>query len=130
MKADILAPLCRNGRPALDPSGGQGRHNLTVFFTAFVFMQFWNLWNARVFGSNHSAFGNLRDSKGFLLMAAVIVVGQFCLVEFGGDMFRVTPLSAFEWVMTFVLTSPVLWIGEAWRLHLRSKDDPAYYRYS
>jgi Ca2+-transporting ATPase len=93
-------------------------------------MQFWNLWNARVFGSTHSAFANLQNSRGFILMAGVIVVGQILLVQFGGEMFRVTPLSAFEWLMTFVLTSPVLWIGEFWRMHARSKDDPAYYRYS
>ncbi len=113
-----------------DPAGERGRHNLTVFFTAFVFLQFWNLWNARVFGTVHSALRNLRESRGFLLMAGVIVLGQVLLVQFGGEMFRVTPLSAFEWVMAFVLTSPVLWVGEFWRLHLRSRDDPDYYRYS
>ena len=114
----------------LDPATELGRHNLTIFFTVFVFMQFWNLWNARVFGSARSAFSDLRSSRGFLLMAGVIVLGQVLLVEFGGEMFRVTPLSVFEWVMICILTSPVLWVGEAWRMHLRHKDDPDYYRYS
>ncbi len=115
---------------SLDPATPAGLHNLTLFFTVFVFLQFWNLWNARVFGSARSAFTNLRASKGFLLMAGIIIVGQVVLVQCGGSMFRVVPLSAFEWFMTFLLTSPVLLIGEAWRLHLRSKDDPSYYRYS
>ena len=114
----------------LDPAVPAGRHNLTIFFTSFVFLQFWNLWNARVFGSSESAFRNLRESRGFLLMAGVIAIGQFLLVEFGGEMFRVTPLSWLEWIAIVVLTSPVLWVGEIWRMHLRNKDNPDYYRYS
>lgn len=115
---------------SLDASTALGRHNLTIFFSAFVFLQFWNLWNARVFGSTRSAFSNLRNSRGFLFMAAVIVVGQLLLVEFGGEMFRVTPLSLKEWVAIIVLTSPVLWIGEIWRAVKRSSNDPDYWRYS
>ena len=114
----------------LTPSTPQGRHNLTIFFTAFVFLQFWNLWNARVFGSIHSAFHNLKASRGFLLMAAVIVVGQILLVEFGGSMFRVTPLSFGEWAAIVILTSPVLWVGEIWRMHLRMSSRPDYWVYS
>ncbi len=114
----------------LDADATGGRHNLTIFFTAFVFLQFWNLWNARVFGTERSAFSHLGASKGFLLMAAVIVLGQILLVHFGGEMFRVTPLSLKEWLAIVVLTSPVLWIGEAWRLHMRSSPNPEYWVYS
>lgn len=114
----------------LDPELPGGRHNLTIFFSAFVFLQFWNLWNARVFGTTHSAFYNLRQSRGFLLMAAIIFIGQILLVEFGGSMFRVTSLSFKEWAAIVILTSPVLWIGEAWRLHLRSSSHPDYWVYS
>ncbi len=114
----------------LDADTTLGRHNLTIFFTAFVFLQFWNLWNARVFGTERSAFSQLGASKGFLIMAAVIVLGQFLLVELGGEMFRVTPLSIKEWLLIIICTSPVLWIGEAWRLHLRSSPNPDYWVYS
>ncbi|MCD8350773.1 MAG: cation transporting ATPase C-terminal domain-containing protein [Planctomycetaceae bacterium] len=115
---------------SLDASTTLGRHNLTIFFSAFVFMQFWNLWNARVFGSTRSAFSHLRGSRGFLLMAGIIVLGQLLLVEFGGEMFRVTPLSLKEWVAIIVLTSPVLWVGEIWRAVMRSSKSPDYWRYS
>ncbi len=125
----VVTLLFRRWFP-LDPAVPGGRHNLTLFFTAFVFMQFWNLWNARVFNCDRSAFSNLRESRGFLVMALVIVVGQVLLVQFGGAMFRVTPLSLTEWLWLFVLTSPVLWVGEAWRLHKRSMNDPDYWRYS
>ncbi len=114
----------------LDAATPAGRHNLTVFFTAFVFLQFWNLWNARVFGSAHSAFHRLGESRGFLLMAAIIAVGQIALVEFGGDMFRVTPLSAAEWIAIILLSSPVLWIGELWRMHTRMRSKPEYWVYA
>ncbi len=115
---------------SLDPETAVGRHNLTVFFTCFVFLQFWNLFNARVFGSFRSAFHCLRESRGFVMMAGIILLGQILLVQFGGEMFRVTPLGVKEWVLCFVLTSPVLWIGEAWRLHKRSSPNPDYWVYS
>ncbi|MDR1745221.1 MAG: calcium-translocating P-type ATPase, PMCA-type [Planctomycetota bacterium] len=122
----FLVTLAFGERFPLDPSVPAGRHNLTIFFTAFVFLQFWNLWNARVFGSNHSAFHSLSQSKGFLLMAAIIVAGQILLVEFGGAMFRVTPLSAAEWLAIILFTSPVLWIGELWRLLGRMRRGQAH----
>ncbi len=107
-----------------------GRHNLTLFFTCFVYLQFWNLFNARVFGSMRSAFNNLCQSRGFAVMAATILVGQYLLVQFGGDMFRVTPLSLNEWLACLVVTSPVLWVGELWRMHLRMSSSPDYWVYS
>ncbi len=114
----------------MNPATTAGRHNLTIFFSVFVFLQFWNLFNARAFGSYHSALSCLRESRGFLAMAAVIAVGQILLVEFGGSMFRVTPLAAGEWAAIIVLTSPVLWIGEIWRMHKRMRSSPDYWVYS
>ncbi len=114
----------------MDPSTTAGRHNLTIFFTSFVFLQFWNLFNARAFGSCHSALARLDQSRGFLAMVVVIAIGQILLVEFGGAMFRVTPLSAGEWAAIIVLTSPVLWIGEIWRMHRRMSSSEDYWVYS
>ncbi|MCC8190339.1 MAG: cation transporting ATPase C-terminal domain-containing protein, partial [Planctomycetes bacterium] len=91
---------------------------------------FWNLWNARVFGSIRSAFSNLTASRGFLAMAAVILIGQYLMVQYGGEMFRVTPLSAGEWLALLAFTSPVLWIGELWRKHQRLSSSPDYWVYS
>lgn len=97
-------------------SGGVDRHELTLFFTTFVMIQFWNLFNAKALGSHHSAFHNLRGDGSMLLVMLLILVGQVLIVEFGGDMFRTEPLSLREWVIITAATSVVLWVGELIRL--------------
>ncbi len=88
---------------------------LTVFFTIFVMLQWWNLFNARALGSSHSAFRRLWACRGFLLVLLVVLAGQWLIVTFGGEMFRTVPLSWQTWVYIIVGTSPVLWIGEIYR---------------
>ncbi len=87
----------------------------TVFFTVFVMLQWWNLFNARMLGSCHSAFRRLWACKGFLMVLVLVLVGQWLIVSFGGQMFRTTPLSLTTWVNIILITSPVLWIGEIYR---------------
>ncbi|MGI6232093.1 MAG: calcium-translocating P-type ATPase, PMCA-type [Prevotella sp.] len=94
-------------------------HELTIFFTTFVMLQFWNLFNAKCLGSNHSAFRHLSRDYGMLFVLAMILLGQWLIVTFGGKMFRTDPLSWREWLTIIVVTSPVLWIGELWRLFKR-----------
>lgn len=94
---------------------------LTVFFTFFVMLQFWNMFNAKAFFSGRSAFHGLTKSVGFEIVAAVIFIGQFLIVEIGGDVFRTTPLSLLEWVVIIASTSLVLWIGEIVRFAKRIK---------
>jgi Ca2+-transporting ATPase len=91
-------------------------YHLSMFFTLFVMLQFWNMFNAKAFADNKSAFANLKDSKTFLLVCLLIVAGQYLIVTFGGDMFNVVPLSWPDWGMIIASTSVVLWIGEAIRL--------------
>ena len=88
---------------------------LTIFFCIFVMLQWWNLFNARTLGSHHSAFRRLWACRGFLLVLAMVLVGQWLIVTFGGRMFRTVPLSWDVWLMVFFGTSPVLWVGEIWR---------------
>mgnify|MGYP001037108573 FL=1 len=95
--------------------GGMDVHHLTVFFTIFVMLQFWNLFNASVFGTNHSIFKDASHAMGMLGVALIILVGQFIIVTFGGKVFRTEPLPALEWVYIIAGTSVVLWIGEIWR---------------
>lgn len=95
--------------------GGMQVHELSVFFTVFVMLQFWNLFNAKTFGSNHSAFHNFRHDSGLILVLVLILVGQWLIVTFGGRMFRTEPLSAVEWLYIISGTSVVLWVGELWR---------------
>lgn len=91
-------------------------YNLSRFFTIFVMLQFWNMFNARAFLSNQSAFKGLTKSIGFLIVAAVIFIGQILIVEFGGAMFRTVPLTFVDWLIIVGSTSIVLWIGEIFRL--------------
>ena len=91
-------------------------HNLTIFFTFFVMLQFWNLFNARVFGTTDSAFKGLSKSYGMELIVLAILVGQFLIVQFGGAVFRTVPLDFMTWMTIVVSTSFVLWIGELVRL--------------
>jgi len=95
--------------------GGMQTHELSVFFTVFVMLQFWNLFNAKTFGSNHSAFNDFRHDKGLLLVLALILAGQWLIVTFGGRMFRTVPLSLGDWICIIAGTSLVLWVGEIWR---------------
>ncbi len=96
-------------------------HDLSVFFTVFVMFQFWNLFNAKSFASNHSAFHNFLQDKGLLLVLIVIFVGQWLIVTFGGVMFRTEPLSFIEWIVIIIATSSVMWVGELWRLIKRHR---------
>ena len=96
-------------------AAGMDVHNLTIFFTVFVMLQFWNLFNASVFGTNHSIFKDAGHALGMLSVALIILVGQFLIVTFGGKVFRTEPLPLMEWVYIIGGTSIVLWIGEIWR---------------
>lgn len=96
--------------------GDISRYDLSVFFTTFVMLQFWNMFNAKAFMSGGSAFKNLKASVGFLVVMLIIPVGQFLIVEFGGDVFRTVPLTLRDWGIIVGATSLVLWIGEGMRL--------------
>lgn len=95
--------------------GGMDTHHLTIFFTIFVMLQFWNLFNASVFGTNHSIFRDASHALGMLSVAGIILIGQIIIVTFGGKVFRTEPLPAIEWLYIIGATSAVLWIGELWR---------------
>ena len=84
------------------------------FFTVFVMLQFWNMFNARAFATGRSAL-HLKGCKGFLLIAALIFVGQVLIVTFGGAFFNVEPLPLTTWLLIIGITSLVLWVGEAVR---------------
>ncbi len=108
-------------------TGGQREltaYELTVFFVFFVFLQFWNMFNAKAYSSGDSAFSGLVSARNFLFIAGVIVLGQIGITTFGGQMFRVVPLDAETWGILFLITSPVLIVGELIRF-LTSKRTKA-----
>ena len=95
--------------------GGMNTYHLTIFFSIFVMLQFWNLFNASVFGTNHSVFKDAGHALGMLSVAMIILVGQILIVTFGGKVFRTEPLSLMDWVYIIAGTSLVFWIGEIFR---------------
>lgn len=91
-------------------------HELTLFFTTFVMLQFWNLFNAKSLGSDYSAFHHFWRDRGLVLVLAMTLTGQWLIVTFGGRMFRTLPLSLEEWVAIIVSTGVlVLGGGELYR---------------
>jgi Ca2+-transporting ATPase len=93
--------------------------DLSRFFTVFVMLQFWNMFNAKSYGAGGSAFRGIVKSPGFVLVSLLIVAGQILIVQFGGEVFRTVPLSLNDWIVIIAGTSAVLWLGEIVRLGTR-----------
>ena len=98
---------------------GLSAYELSLFFSIFVMLQFWNMFNAKAYRTGKSAFAGIGNSKGFVMIALAIIVGQVIITTFGGAMFSVTPLKIADWLIIIGATSMVLWIGEALRMIVR-----------
>ncbi len=88
---------------------------LTGFFTLFVFLQFWNMFNAKGFASKRIALLDWRGCRTFFCVLLLIGFGQFAIVEWGGELFRVEPLSLRQWGEIVGATSLVAFVGELLR---------------
>ena len=110
-----ISSLTEIGKVAMGANTGLSPYELSLFFTIFVFLQFWNMFNARAFESRRSAF-HFKDCGGFVMIALVILVGQIVIVSIGGHFFNVVPLKTVDWAIIIGATSLVLWIGELIRL--------------
>ncbi len=111
-----LTSLTQVGHVAVNSANtGLTGYELSLFFTIFVFLQFWNMFNARAFRTGRSAF-HFKGCGGFTLIAALIFVGQIVIVSIGGELFNVEPLKFIDWVIIISVTSLTLWIGELIRL--------------
>ena len=98
---------------------GLSAYELSLFFSIFVMLQFWNMFNAKAYRTGKSAFAGIGNSKGFIMIALAIIVGQLLITTFGGAMFSVTPLKITDWLIIIGATSIVLWVGEALRMIVR-----------
>ncbi len=116
-----LESLTQVGHLDIGVNTGLTATELTIFFTTFVFLQFWNIFNARAFETRRTAF-HFGGCSSFLTIAALIFVGQIAIVEIGGQFFNVTGLSFVNWVIIIGVTSLVLWIGELSRATRRGLD--------
>lgn len=94
---------------------GLTTYELSLIFTTFVMLQFWNLFNARAYATHRSAV-HLEKCGEFLMIAALIFVGQIFIVTVGGEFFSVTPLKFSDWLIIVLGTSLVLWVGEILRV--------------
>jgi Ca2+-transporting ATPase len=103
-------------------NGSISTYDLSRFFTVFVMLQFWNMFNAKAFASRSSAFTDLKNSIGFVIVASVIFIGQILIIELGGEVFRTEPLLLKDWLIIICSTSLVLWIGEIIRMFKRFKS--------
>ena len=114
------------GRRFFDFSPGHlSEYELSLFFTIFVMVQFWNMFNAKAFMTGKSALASAGKSKGFLFIALVIAVGQWLIVSVGGEMFKVTALRPADWLLIIGTTSIVFWIGEIRRLFTSKAPSPS-----
>ena len=95
---------------------GLSAYELSLFFSIFVMLQFWNMFNAKAYRTGRSAFAEIGKSQGFIMIASAIIIGQVVITSFGGAMFSVTPLLLTDWCLIIAATSLVLWIGELLRL--------------
>lgn len=110
-----ITSLTQIGSVAMGGNAGLSGYELSLFFTIFVFLQFWNMFNARAFETGRSAF-HFKGCGGFGLIALIILIGQILIVTFGGEFFNVEPLKLVDWAIIIGGTSIVLWIGELIRL--------------
>lgn len=117
-----LTSLTEIGRTTFGENNGLSAYELSLFFTIFVFMQFWNMFNTRAFATGRSAF-NFNGCRGFLTLTTIILVGQVLIVEFGGQFFNVVPLKLIDWIIVIASTSIVLWLGELVRAFNRKSAE-------
>ncbi|WP_290082944.1 calcium-translocating P-type ATPase, PMCA-type [Paramuribaculum intestinale] len=114
LKHTDLTSLTQIGHLPIHNDTGLSAYELSVFFTTFVFLQFWNMFNARAFETGRSAF-HFKDCEGFVAIAVMILIGQVLIVNVGDELFNVVPLHISDWVIIILSTSSVLWIGELLR---------------
>lgn len=99
-------------------------YDLTVFFCVFVFIQVWNLFNARAYHSGHSAFHDWRQSKVFFGVLAIIFVGQFAIVYLGGEMFNVVRIPVTDLLLIAAVTSPIMLVPFVYDLVAHAVRNP------
>ena len=90
-------------------------YELSAFFTVFVMLQFWNMFNAKGFASSMPLALSWRGCYAFFGVLALILVGQLIIVSWGGEVFRTVPLSWQDWLLIIGSTSIVMWVGEIYR---------------
>ena len=96
-------------------ANGLSPYEQTLLFSIFVWTHLWYMFNTRSFETGKSFF-QLKMSKEFFTIVAIIFIGQIAIVEVLYDFFNCTPMKLIDWVIIVVLSSLVLWARELWHL--------------
>lgn len=99
----------------LGEANGLSPYEQTLLFSIFVWTHLWYMFNTRSFETRKSFF-QLKMSKEFFTIVAIIFIGQIVIVEVLYDFFNCTPMKLIDWVIIVVLSSLVLWVRELWHL--------------
>lgn len=99
----------------LGEANGLSPYEQTLLFSIFVWTHLWYMFNTRSFETGKSFF-QLKMSKEFFTIVAIIFIGQIVIVEVLYDFFNCTPMKLIDWVIIVVLSSLVLWARELWHL--------------
>ena len=99
----------------LGEANGLSPYEQTLLFSIFVWTHLWYMFNTRSFETGKSFF-QLKMSKEFFTIVAIIFIGQVVIVEGLYDFFNCTPMKLMDWVIIVVLSSLVLWARELWHL--------------
>lgn len=99
----------------LGEANGLSPYEQTLLFSIFVWTHLWYMFNTRSFETGKSSF-QLKMSKEFFTIVAIIFIGQIVIVEVLYDFFNCTPMKLIDWVIIVVLSSLVLWARELWHL--------------
>lgn len=108
--------------PFLPVNKGLSPYELSMFFTIFVFLQFWNMFNAKAFATGRSAL-HMKGCSEFVGIVIGIFLGQIAIVQLGQEFFNVVPLKLVDWIIIIGGTSVVLWVGEICRLFGRNRKN-------
>ena len=99
----------------LGEANGLSPYEQTLLFSIFVWTHLWYMFNTRSFETGKSFF-QLKMSKEFFTIVAIIFIGQIVIVEVLYDFFNCTPMKLIDWVIIVALSSLVLWARELWHL--------------
>ena len=76
-------------------------HEMTAFFSLFIFISIFNAFNARTARLN--IFSNIINNKVFIIIFLFIFLAQIYLIYFGGTLFRTFGLLPIELITTIML---------------------------
>lgn len=98
LKSKFISSIYR-----IDPSN---KYLLTAFFGLFIFIAIFNSFNARTYRLN--ILSNILKNKVFIAIIAFIAIVQIILIYYGGEVFRTTGLTIYEFEIMIILAFSII----------------------